>query len=135
MKMSVNAMKAYGLASLALAAGLFVSLTTSNWSWLSRSGSAVVVIGILLTSSQILEHSRRLKRRRPDWERRSSTLVKDGLIHTPQDFASEERLRSVAHASNYEENTWEIEGYGLHILILGTLVWGFGDLVGLMPFF
>ncbi len=134
MKMSVNAMKAYGLASLALSAGLFVSLSTSNWAWLSRSGSAVVVIGILLTSSQILEHSRRLKRRRPSWERRANTLMKDGPIHTPQDFASEDRLRTLARASAHEEDTWEVEGYGLHILIMGTLVWGFGDLVGLMPF-
>ena len=45
MKISVNAMKAYGLVSLALAAGLFVSLSTSNWSWLARSGAAIVVIG------------------------------------------------------------------------------------------
>ena len=134
MKMSVNAMKAYGLASLALATGLFVSLSTSNWSWLSRSGSAVVVIGIVLTSSQILEHSRRLRRRRPNWERRANTRTKDGPSCTPQDFASEERLRTLTHARNYEENTWEIEGYGLHVLILGTLVWGFGDLVGMISF-
>ena len=134
MKMSVNAMKAYGLASLALAAGLCVSLSTSNWSWLSRSGSAVVVIGILLTSSQILEHSRRLRRRRGSWERRASTFMNDGPSLTPQDFASEERLRTLTRAGIYEENTWEIEGYGLHILILGTLVWGFGDLVGLITF-
>lgn len=137
MNMPLTTAKAYSLALLAVIAGTFASFSTDNWSWFSRSGSAIVIIGILLTSSQILEHIRRLKQRRASSARLMRGLTKP-RPSTPyqfnRDFASEDRLRSIARAQTEEEDTWEVEGHGLYILISGTLIWGFGDLVGLVPF-
>lgn len=102
-----------------LATGIFISLKTGDWTWFSRSGSAMVAIGILFTSHQILEHSLRLKENRMRWEERSG-----------HDWADENSIRKLIKARSREEDLWEIEFHGLYMLVVGTLVWGFGDLVG-----
>jgi len=79
----------------------------------------VIVVGILLTSSQIRDHSRRLRRLRGHLASQSQ-----------RDWAGEERTRTLVRAAGEQEIAWEIEGHGLYILILGTLIWGFGDLLG-----
>jgi len=38
-------------------------------------------------------------------------------------------LTSTPHLIHHEANIWATEKYGLYMLILGTLVWGFGDLL------
>jgi hypothetical protein len=102
-----------------LATGIVVSLKSGDWTWFSRSGSALVAIGILFTSHQILEHSLRLKENRMRWEERSG-----------HDWADENSIRKLIKARSREEDLWEIEFHGLYMLVVGTLVWGFGDLLG-----
>ena len=36
----------------------------------------------------------------------------------------------MVRAASEQESIWEIEGHGLYMLIGGTLIWGFGDLLG-----
>lgn len=109
----------YLLVLLLLSGGVVLSLATDDWEWLARAGCAVVVVGVLLTSSQIREHSRRLRRLRGQLTGQSQ-----------RDWAGEERSRTLVRAVGEQEMAWEIEGHGLYILIVGTLVWGFGDLLG-----
>ncbi len=118
MRRKGNTLKAYFIASLILAAGALTSIGQGDWSWFSRCGSLVVVIGIILTSSQILEHIRMLKVRQ---------------INTHGDFnrdwAQQERQQTLQNSRFHEELTWANERSGLLMLISGTLIWGFGDLV------
>ncbi len=51
-----------------------------------------------------------------------------------RNFAAEDRFRSLVNERSREEEAWEIEGHGLYILIIGTLVWGFGDLIDFINF-
>ncbi len=102
-----------------LVLGVLVSLYTGDWSWFSRSGSAMVALGIFFTSHQILEHSLRLRENRMRWEAQSG-----------HDWADENSIRKLIRARSREEDLWEIEFHGFYMLIVGTLVWGFGDLVG-----
>ena len=118
-RLSIATQWSYLFVLLLLACGITLSLLAGDWQWFSRAGCAVVIVGILLTSSQIREHSRRLRRLR-------GQLVSQ----SQRDWAGEERARSLVRASGEQEVTWEIEGHGLYVLILGTLVWGFGDLLG-----
>ncbi len=118
MRRKGNTLKAYFFANIILVAGCLASISHGDWSWFSRCGSLVVVIGIVLTSSQILEHIRMLKLRqmntRGDFTR---------------DWAQEERQQTLQDSRFNEEITWTNERSGLLMLISGTLVWGFGDLI------
>ncbi len=111
---------AYSVSALAVVSGVVLSLYSGNWDWLSRSGSLVVVIGIVLTSSQIIEDSRRARRRRQLWEA--------GRNKSGRDWAQQaEQLR---HSRHHDEHLFENERGGLYLLVAGTLLWGFGDLAG-----
>ncbi len=113
--------KALLLSFIMLAGGIVLSLHLLDWNWFSRSGCLVVVIGIFLTSSQIIENSRRLKSRRSYNEQN---------FH--RDFADELKQQALERSRGIEEDIWENGLRGFYLLILGTLVWGFGDLAGLL---
>jgi hypothetical protein len=137
MKISRNTKKAYAYTLMVFTFGLYSSIYAEDWSWFSRSGSIVVIIGIILTSSQIFEHNRRLRQNRVNWEthmRRKLTARATNNSQFARDWASDDGLRALFKARQEEETIWEIEGHGLYMLILGTLVWGFGDLLELLPF-
>lgn len=136
MRLSRNTKIAYGLTALAFGIGFFIALMTGDWSWFARSGSVVVVIGIVFTSNQIFEHQRRLKESRASLEarsRREKRATAGEAHHANRDWAGGDGLRALARARTREEDTWEIEGHGFYMLVSGTLVWGFGDLLGGLP--
>lgn len=116
MKNGLFAIKAYSIALLTLAAGVALSYYFSDWRWFSRSGSLVVINGIILTSHQIIEHMHALGR-----------YQRHGETPCSRDWAHAER-----HTILYDnhEIRWISERCGLYLLVLGTLVWGFGDLAG-----
>ncbi len=129
MPRQISKRRAYLLALMTLVLGVYVSLESGDWQWFSRCGSVLVVVGVWLTSSQILAHNRALRDRSLRWEHRLHRRMRDtpGSAH---DWANDKDMRSLLRARYQEEETWSIEGQGLYLLILGTLVWGFGDLLG-----
>jgi flagellar biogenesis protein FliO len=94
-------------------------LLNQDWQWFSRSGSLIVILGIYLTSSQIIENSHRLGQRR--------SAHKDGNFQ--RDWARDKQEKILHHARNHEEETWVMGKCGFNLLIIGTLIWGFGDLL------
>lgn len=120
----------YVVALTAFGGGAWISAITGDWGWFSRSGSLVVAVGILLTSTQILEHDRRMRRRRLRLEARlrrdSEKPAVDSVPPSSRDWARD----ADSDAASDDESTWLREHDGLHLLIAGTLVWGFGDLLG-----
>jgi hypothetical protein len=111
--------KAIALSVLATAVSFVVSLQTGDWNWFARSGSLVVVIGIFLTSSQIIENSRNLRARRA---RRARNF--------DHDYAEELKQQSLSRSRSLDEDLWENGLRGLYLLVIGTLIWGYGDLIG-----
>ena len=109
------------LSIVVLLAGIGISVDLSDWSWFSRSGSLVVIIGIFMTSSQIIENTRRMKLHR---------------MHRGQnfnrDYAEDIKKDSLKRSRGLDEDNWENGLRGLYMLVTGTLVWGFGDLVGVL---
>jgi len=99
--------------------GIWFSLKLADWSWFSRSGSLIVIIGILLTSSQIIENSRKLKTRRSHHDHNFN-----------RDFADDIKKHNLERSRHLDENIWENGLRGLYLLVAGTLMWGFGDLIG-----
>lgn len=109
--------KALLLSTVTLCGGIWLSLNAGDWSWFARSGSLLVVIGMWLTSCQIIENSRRLKQRRAHHETNFHRDFADSVRHLPAG-----RLD--------DEDIWASGLHGLYLLVAGTLVWGFGDLAG-----
>lgn len=114
MKTRLFAIKAYAIALLTLLLGATLSVGLHDWTWLARSGSLVVINGIVLTSHQILDHINRLKLNQG---RLPSQFGRDWAERDKRQFINES-----------PEGVWRYEKYGLYMLIIGTLVWGFGDL-------
>ncbi len=110
-------LKAYTAALITLLAGALLSMELGDWGWFSRSGSLVVVYGILLTSHQIIEHMQHLGRE----QRRDSMVNRDWGSDARHHFLQDDN-----------EMRWRSEKNGLYMLIIGTLVWGFGDLINLL---
>jgi hypothetical protein len=119
--MRIRDLPAQLLALLSLVAGIGMSLKSGDWTWFARAGAAVVAIGIVLTSRQILEHNRRLL----EYQRRQAQGPRSHL-----DWANENSIRQLIRARTSEEDHWRSEFSGFYMLVGGTLVWGFGDLVG-----
>lgn len=125
----------WGWAALVLAAMLFVggallSDYTRDWAWFARSGCAVVIIGILLTSQQIFLHLERLSIRRSVPVRRRQNAASKDINPSNHDWANDPHMRR--WLDGVEEVSWINERWGLILLLLGTVVWGFGDLLGLI---
>ena len=99
---------------------LYISYVLKDWQWFSRAGSLIVVLGIYLTSSQIIENSRRLRQR-------YRGAHKEGNFQ--RDWANGKQEQIIRHARDHDEETWVMGKCGFNLLIIGTLIWGFGDLV------
>lgn len=52
------------------------------------------------------------------------------MAQSQRDWASGGDKRAWPRAASVKESIWEGEGQGLYMLFAGTLIWGFGDLVG-----
>jgi len=111
--------KAYTAALVTLAAGVILSIDLSDWSWFSRSGSLIVVYGIILTSHHIFVHMHNLNHIQHQ-HRRASQIQRDWAKESKYEFIHDD-----------VEHTWMNEKSGLLMLVLGTLIWGFGDLIGM----
>ncbi|MDH5785108.1 MAG: hypothetical protein OEZ16_05785 [Chromatiales bacterium] len=110
-------LKAYSAALVTLLLGALLSMELGDWNWLARSGSLVVVNGIILTSHQIIDHMQQLGRQ----QRRDSMVNRD--------WGGDARHHLLQES---DERRWLSEKNGLYMLIIGTLVWGFGDLLNLL---
>ena len=111
--------KALLLSAIVIAGGIWFSLKFMDWNWFARSGSLIVIIGILLTSSQVIENSRKLKMRRSHHDHNFN-----------RDFANDIKKQTLKRSRSLDEDIWENGLRGLYLLVAGTLIWGFGDLVG-----
>ena len=109
---------AYAISAASIAAGIGLSLTLQDWQWFSRSGALVVVAGLMLTSSQILEELHGLRQRK-----------RYGEGWAQHDWAKEAETQAKSRA--HSDEAGELHGHGFYLLVLGTLVWGLGDLIGL----
>jgi hypothetical protein len=103
-------------ACLCLAGGIWASAATEDWMWFARSGAVLTALGLVLASRKILIARADLLALLGEMERA------DGAERTAR-LESFKRLQR-----DLDRQVMEKAGFGL--LILGTIVWGFGDLLG-----
>lgn len=99
-----------------MAAAIALSAWTADWTWFARSGAIITALGLVLASRKVLIARADLLALLADMER------VDGTERTAR-LASFKRLQR-----DLDRQVTEKAGFAL--LILGTLVWGFGDLIG-----
>ncbi|SFK29496.1 hypothetical protein [Falsiroseomonas stagni] len=100
----------------AMVAGIWLSIATTDWMWFARSGAIITAFGLVLASRKVLIARADLMALLQDMER------VDGAERTVR-LESFKRLQR-----DLDRQIMEKAGFAL--LILGTLVWGFGDLIG-----
>ena len=113
--------KALFLSAAISGLSIWLSIHFQDWIWFSRSGSIIVIIGIVLTSSHIIENSSKLHARRRHHDNNFG-----------RDYADETKLGTLKYSRRHDEDLWESSLRGLYLLIAGTIIWGYGDLIGLL---
>ena len=113
----------YLITYLIIFCGLYISYILNDWNWFSRTGSLIVVLGIYLTSIQIIENNRRLSARHHEMRRNGNFQ---------RDWADDKHEHILSHDPAHETETWVMGKCGFNLLIIGTLIWGFGDLLSLL---
>ena len=106
------------LSFIVITISIWLSLRMQDWTWFSRSGSLIVIIGIFLTSTQVIENSQRLHARKRHYENNFG-----------RDYASDIKSHTLDNSRHHDEDVWESGLRGLYLLIVGTIIWGYGDLL------
>lgn len=102
--------------ALAVIVFIGISIATGDWTWFARSGAILTAFGLLLASRKVLIARADLLALLSDMER------VDGGERTA-------RLESFKRLQR-DIDRQVVEKAGFALLVIGTVVWGFGDLVG-----
>ena len=118
---------AWVIAALALAIGCYLSIMSGDWRWFSRSGALAVVAGIWLVSWDLRNEvrSENLDFSEPyivkEYEKRGTKNPTRDQLDEVKELLRETMISLVRPQFSRNE---------LRIVALGTIVWGFGDLMG-----
>ena len=119
--------------------GVVPSVLYENWDWLSRSGSLLTVYGIYLAFSKLTENLRPtreikiLKELEEIDKIPKEKLTYQQLMHKAvhgdaiSKHLAKERVREKNHLADEVESS--VEYAELFVLVAGTIIWGYGNLV------
>jgi drug/metabolite transporter (DMT)-like permease len=102
------------VALISVAISLVASFYSEQWHWFGRSGSIMAICGVILTIRPIIRLG--LKK----WIEVQNT-IDGGSFKPPPEEKEKDRQSDLDHKASQ---------IGSFLAILGTIIWGYGDLVG-----
>ena len=143
----------WGIAGVIVLLGIALSMVYANWTIFSRSGSLLVVCALLLA---LFDYTSSIKQLLESFEKILPTNVRDEQLEGVRELVQKE-LRECGVSKSEEEisylarqkfqSSWEelpnrlggcfkMKSVESEVLlgIMGTLIWGFGDLFGFIKF-
>jgi hypothetical protein len=116
------------LAVVVVAVSIYFDLGKQHWLWFQRSGSLLVIIGAMLTYRSIMRLGVQGVGGAPVSFGRGAVMSVDDsgplqIVSVELDDETKEMLA--------QEQADKLFGYfGVFTILLGTVVWGYGDLLG-----
>lgn len=104
------------MAILVAVVGIAASSVTGEWHWFSRSGPVVVLVGVLISARKCVRTG-------------VEVLFQDAtaIDCAPSLQASEQENAEKERGTDIRAAQW-----GIWVAVVGTLIWGFGDLPDLL---
>lgn len=111
--------------------GVIVSFINNDWEWFQRAGSLIVAIGVYVAARDIGSVDRQLKSTialgTAELINEDKTKILNGKDLSGEDIeAISNKVNDAVYAGLLKFHL-KIEAT---ILIVGTIIWGFGDLIG-----
>jgi hypothetical protein len=106
----------HGILAISLTWSLFsvyLSVLLADWTWFSRSGAILTLSGAILAIRKLLRLGLE------ELYRDQHTINGGHVVPTPEELQAEEENRRDIKASRL----------GFCLLLIGTLIWGYGDLI------
>lgn len=117
------------LALLIVAFSIYADKGCSSWIWFQRSGSILVIVGALFTYRSIV-------RLGIQGVGSLNISILKGRIESTTDYPGTTQKVNISfdektHKSIHEDRMDKLAGYiGVFFMLTGTLIWGYGDLLG-----
>jgi hypothetical protein len=108
--------------------GVILSIYSDDWNWFSRSGSLVVVCGLFIAKWDL---SRRVDEENLDFLDPVIIEVNKEKGGSAASLKMDD-VKDALHSMMTEYNNPRYILWEFYIIGLGTLVWGFGDLIGVV---
>ena len=114
MKLITNPYLVGGTAILWMLVSVGLSFRTADWGWFARSGAILTLSGGLLAARALLRLGVQ------GLYRAQHTIDGGHFIPTPEDIAKRNQQWLDAQSSHF----------GFWFIIIGTVIWAYGDLIG-----
>lgn len=124
--------------AITLIGGVAASVAMSDWGWFARAGSAIVVVGIYVTWKDIsgtVDFAQQFLRQMIEKEKAKIGPVKGGLLTAAKNQEIEQQIDTLGGQLEGLLKTMKVRVRALEVgtIMMGTVIWGFGDLIGEIP--
>lgn len=106
-----------GFAGLVVGVSFLASCITGKWHWFGRAGAIATMMGVILSIRSIV------RKGLDEWVQSQNTIDGGGAALSPEDIEEERQERLDAKAAVI----------GVIMVLAGTIVWAYGDLIGGLP--
>jgi len=128
--------KIYAANILLVASGIAQSIALKDWQYFERSGSLVIVLGIVIAWKDFSDHIKWFESMAKDCINRELSAIRNekvtGLISYAIKSAKEDRVNLLSNSIDdlFERLQKRLRVIEVFTLAIGTIIWGYGSVLG-----